>query len=199
MEEEKLELTEEDFSEALKEYGLYVDITEEDLKKLYELAGKIARKRCTHSWFAREIMSYNVISVKAAADAYEAGRLMVKNKISGMPVVDENNHVIGMISHSDLLSLAGIPRGHIFNDTVMKYVLHKPAPQHSTGRTVKDIMNTPVITVTLDTTAKKIATLLDQKGITRVPVVDADKKLVGIVSRGDIIRVLCEDEGKQQT
>lgn len=194
MEEEKPELTEEDFSEALKEYGFYVDITEEDLRKLYELANNIAKRRCANSWLADEIMSYDVISVPADTDAYEAGRLMIKNKISGMPVVDEDNRVIGIISNTDLLSLAGIPRGHVFNATVTKYILNKPAPHHTKSRKVKDIMNTPAITVTLNTTAKKIATILDRKGITRLPVVDAENKLVGIVSRGDIIRVLCEDE-----
>lgn len=59
----------------------------------------------------------------------------------------------------------------------MKYVLAKPTPQHRAGRTVKDVMSTHVITVNLETTAKQIATVLDKKGITRVPVVDKENKL----------------------
>ena len=196
MEESKIELTEDDLREALKEFGGYIDITESDLKKLYEIAVKISRERCIHSWLAREIMTRDVITVKEDTDIYEVGRLLLKHKISGVPVVDNENRVVGIITEADLLTMAGIPRGHIFNDVVMKYVLNKPAPQHRAGKKVKDIMSTHVITVSPDTTVKKIATIMDKKGIKRVPVVDDENRLVGIVSRGDIIRIVCEEESK---
>jgi len=194
MEESNITLTDDDFREALKEFGTYVDITEEDLKRLYEIAVKIAKERCIHSWLASEIMTRDVVSVKRDTDIHEAGKLLIKNRISGMPVVDNDNHVVGMISTSDLLVFADIPRGHIFNDVVMKYVLRKSVPRHGTGNKVEDTMATSVITVSPDTTVKKIATILDKKGIKRVPVVDEGNKLVGIVSRGDILQIICEDQ-----
>ncbi len=192
MKEQNIELTEDDFRVALSEVGTFVDVTESDLKKLYEIAVKVSKERSAKSWLAGEIMTRDVISVKAGLDLHEAGRMLIKHKISGMPVVDEENRVIGMISQADLLAMAGIPRGHIFNDVVMKYILAKPTPHHRTGHTVKDVMSTSIITASIETTAKKIATVLDRKGISRVPVVDKENKLIGIVSRGDIVRVLCE-------
>lgn len=197
MEEEKIVLTDEDFREALKEFGTYVDITEEDLKRLYEIAVKIARERCIHSWLAREIMTQDVVSVKADTDIHEAGKLLIKNKISGMPVVDNENRVVGMICTSDLLMFAGIPSGHVFNDVIMKYILRKTVPRHRAGKKVTDTMSTSVITAFPDTTVKKIAAILDKKGIKRVPVVDEDNRLVGIVSRGDILRIMCEGEEEE--
>lgn len=194
MEESKIELTEDDLREALKEFGGYIDITESDLKKLYEIAAKISKERCIHSWLASEIMSRDIITAKEDTDIHEAGRLLIKHKISGMPVIDNENHIVGMITEADLLTIAGIPRGHVFNDVVMKYVLNKPTPHHRAGKKVKDIMSSPVITVSPDTTVKKIAIILDEKRIKRVPVVDEANKLIGIVSRGDIIRVVCEKE-----
>jgi CBS-domain-containing membrane protein len=196
MKEQTIELTEDDFREALSKVGTFVDVTESDLKKLYEIAVKVSKERSCHSWLAGEIMTRDVISVKGDVDLHEAGRLLIKHKISGMPVVDDENHVIGIISQADLLTMAGIPQGHVFNDVVMKYILAKPTPHHKAGHTVKDIMSTHVITVSLETTVKKIATVLDKKGITRVPVVDKENKLIGIVSRGDIVRVLCEKSGE---
>lgn len=196
MEEPKIALTEEDFREALKEFGGYVDITENDLKKLFEIAVTISRERCAHSWLAKEIMNRDVITVKADVDLHEAGRMLIKHRISGMPVVDDENRIIGIITDADLLTMAGIPRGHVFNDVVMKYVLSKPVPQHRDGKKVKDIMSTHVITVDPDTTVKKIASILDGKRIKRVPVVDDENRLLGIVSRGDIIRIVCEEESK---
>ncbi len=197
MNEERITLTEDDFRNALKEIGTYVDITEEDLKRLYELAVQIARERCAHSWLASEIMTRDVVTVREETDVYEAGRLLLRNKISGMPVLDDENHVIGMISTADLLSLAGIPRGHVFNDVVMKYILQKPTPQHRAGEKARDIMSTPVIAVSPETTAKEIATILDKKRIKRVPVVDEENRLVGIVSRADILRIICEEKGSR--
>ena len=197
MEEEKIVLTDEDFREALKEFGTYVDITEEDLKRLYEIAVKIARERCIHSWLAREIMTQDVVSVKADTDIHEAGKLLIRNKISGMPVMDNENRVVGMICTSDLLMFAGIPSGHVFNDVIMKYILRKTVPRHRAGKKVSDTMSTSVITAFPDTTVKKIAAILDKKGIKRVPVVDEDNRLVGIVSRGDILRIICEGEGEE--
>ena len=197
MEESKIELTEDDLREALKEFGGYIDITESDLKKLYEIAAKISKERCIHSWLASEIMSRDIITAKEDTDIHEAGRLLIKHKISGMPVIDNENHIVGMITEADLLTIAGIPRGHVFNDVVMKYVLNKPTPQHRAGKKVKDIMSSPVITVSPDTTVKKIAMILDEKRIKRVPVVDEANKLIGIVSRGDIIRVVCEKSDKK--
>ena len=197
MEESKIELTEDDLRDALKEFGGYIDITENDLKKLYEIAAKISREKCIHSWLAREIMSRDVITAKEDTDIHEAGRLLIKHKISGMPVVDNENHIVGMITEADLLTIAGIPRGHIFSDVVMKYILNKPTPQHRAGKKVKDIMSSPVITVNPDITVKKIAMILDEKRIKRVPVVDEANKLIGIVSRGDIIRVVSEKSDKK--
>ena len=197
MEENNITLTDDDFREALKEFGTYVDITEEDLKRLYEIAVKIAKERCIHSWHAEEIMSRDVVSVKSDTGIHEAERILIRDKISGMPVVDNENHVIGMISTSDLLVFAGIPRGHVFNDVVMKYILRKSVPRHRAGKKVEDVMSTSIITVSTDTTVKKIAAILDRKGIKRVPVVDEGNKLVGIVSRGDILQIICADEGEE--
>jgi len=196
MKEQNIKLTEDDFRAALSELGTFVDITESDLKKLYEIAVRVSKERLAHSWLAEEIMTRDVISVRVNVDLHEAGRLLIKYKISGMPVVDDENHVIGIISQADLLTMAGIPQGHVFNDVVMKYILAKPTPQHRAGHTVKDVMTAHVITVSPGTTAMKIATLLDKKGITRVPVVDEENKLIGIVSRGDIVRILCEEPGE---
>lgn len=197
VEEEKVILTEEDFREALREIGTFVDITEADLKNLYEIAVRIAEDRCARTWLAREIMSRDVITVKKDTDIHEAGRLLIRHKISGMPVVDDDNHVIGMITEADLLTMAGIPKGHVFNDVVMKYVLGKPTPHHREGKKVADVMSAHVITAHPETSAKEIASILDKKRIKRVPVVDNENRLLGIVSRGDIVRVFCEESEKK--
>lgn len=138
-------------------------------------------------------MTVDVVTVTADMDIYEAGRLMIRNKVSGLPVVDERGRICGIITQADLLSLAGIPRGHVFNEVVMRYVLQRPAPQLRTAKKVGDIMTRDVITVSPSTTVKTIASILNKKGIKRVPVVDEEGRVIGIVSRGDTVRIVCEE------
>lgn len=138
-------------------------------------------------------MTVYVVTVTADMDIYEAGRLMIRNKVSGLPVVDERGRLCGIITQADLLSLVGIPRGHVFNEVVMRYVLQRPALQHRTAKKVGDIMTRDVITVSPSTTVKTIASILNKKGIKRVPVVDDEGRVIVIVSRGDIVRIVCEE------
>lgn len=193
MADTEITLTEEDLREAIKELGSYIDITEKDLKLIFDLALRIARQRCAHSWLAREIMTREVVTVKADTDIYEAGRLMIKHKVSGLPVIDNEGRIIGMITQADLLSLAGVPKGHVFNEVVMRYVLHRPSPQLRTAKRVGDIMTKDVVTVSPETTVKTVASILNRKGIKRVPVVDNEGRIMGIVSRADIVKIVCED------
>ncbi len=200
MDDERIVITEEDFREALREIGTYVDITENDLKRLFEIATRISKTRCANTWLAKEIMTYSVVTARPDLDLHEAGRLLLKHRVSGMPVVDKDNRVLGVISTADLLTMAGIPQGHIFNDMVMKYILNKPTPHHRTsGKRVQDIMSSPAITVHPYTSVREIAIILDKKRIKRVPVVDDDGRLIGIVSRADIVRIVCEDQGSEGT
>ena len=83
MEEEKIVLRDEDFGEALKEFGTYVDI-QEDLKKLYEIAVKIARERCIHSWPAREIMTQDVVYVKRKNLSFKKCSKSLSQSIQGL-------------------------------------------------------------------------------------------------------------------
>ena len=102
MKEQNIELTEDDFREALSNIGTFVDITENDLKKLYEAALKISKERSVHSWLAGEIMTRDVISVKGNVDLHEAGRLLIKRSLVSTPVTGSLKvAVIALLAGSD--------------------------------------------------------------------------------------------------
>jgi len=194
-EEREIIITEEDLNEALKELGTYIDVTPEDLKLLFDLALRIAKERCLTSWIAQDIMTRDVISVKPDTDIYEAGKLMIRHRISGLPVIDDEGILRGIITEADLLTLAGIPKGHVFNEKVMSYIGRRA----SKPKRVSDVMTKDVISVTPSTSVRTIAKILHKKGIKRVPVVDIKGKVIGIVSRTDILRVLCSEETEGMT
>ena len=181
--------SDDDLRAALKEMKAYMDVTEEDLKKIYEIALRHARERIVSRILVKDIMMKTVVSIKRNADLHEAARLLSENRISGMPVVDDNNRVIGVISEADVLMLAGMKREHTFKD-ILRNILGEPLPARSVGNKVEDVMSFPPITSKADDEVMEVARIFEERRIKRLPVVDNDGKLLGIVSRADIVRAI---------
>ena len=186
---QEIELETEDLQAALKELHQYVDVTEEDLKKIFTLALRHAKERLVRRIPVSDVMSTEVITVKKEADMHEVARLLSENKISGLPVVDDENHVIGIVTEADILYMAGMDRGHTFRD-LLRHIIGEPVPKGRNGGTVGDMMTTPVITTKPDTDIREVARILDEKRIKRLPVVDDANKLIGIISRANIVRYM---------
>ena len=179
----------EDLREALRKMKTYVDITEDDLKKIYEIALQHAQARVASSIPVKDVMTKNLIFVKPDVDLHEAARILSENRISGMPVVDDNSRVVGVISEADILVLAGMKKEHTFKD-ILRNILGEPVPARKSGNKVEDVMSFPPITSYADDDIAEAARVLDEKRIKRLPVVDAEGRLIGIVSRADIVRAI---------
>ncbi len=182
-------ISDEDLREALKEMKTYVDITEEDLKRIYSIALRHAEERLARKITVGEVMTKTVIIAKRESSLREASLLLSENRISGMPVVDEGNHVIGVVSEADILSLAGLKEGHIFKD-ILRHLLGEPLPKRKHGDRVGDIMSSPAMTTRAEADIREVAGILEDKRIKRLPVVDGENRLLGIISRGDIVRAV---------
>lgn len=142
---------------------------------------------------ALDVMTTQVITVTPEATIHTAARLLADNHISGLPVVDANDAVIGIVSEGDLLRRAEIGTGarrrawwlELLSST--RELAQAYTKEHA--RAVKDVMSTRVVSVSEDTPLDEIADLLERNRIKRVPVLK-DGKLVGIVSRANLIRAL---------
>ena len=117
---------------------------------------------------AQDIMTRKVYTIRSDASAQEAAQLLDQHRISGLPVVDEGSDIIGVVTEADIISKVD-----------------------KEGLRVSDIMSTEVISVNEETAASEIALLLTERKIKRVPVVQ-DGKLVGIVSRADIVHAVAQ-------
>jgi CBS-domain-containing membrane protein len=182
-------ISREDLRAALADLKTYVDITEEDLLKIYILAVRHARERLSTKIAVQDVMTHKVFSVHRDAEIAEAARVLSEQKISGMPVLDEKGGVIGVISEADILASAGLGKKRTAGDLVRR-LLGEPVPEKKEGHRVADVMNAPPITIGPFEDIKEVAAILDKQRIKRLPVVDNDGKLLGIVSRGDIIRAM---------
>jgi CBS domain-containing protein len=182
-------LREDDIRAALHESRNTIRVPEKDLQRIYEVALRHAKDRQSAQTQVRDLMTHDVIRTTADADLHEAARLLSEHRISGMPVVDGNERVIGVISEADVLVLAGMKRGHSFRD-ILHSMLGGPVRAGSPGATVGSVMSFPPITSKADDTIDEVAAILNERRIKRLPVVNDDGILIGIVCRADIVRFL---------
>jgi CBS-domain-containing membrane protein len=114
-----IELESEDLRAALEELHQYVDITEEDLKKIYAIALRHAKERLTLKVPVKDVMTRDVICISKDAQIHEAARILSENRVSGLPVVDEEKHLLGIVTEADILYSMGIRKNHTFRDILM--------------------------------------------------------------------------------
>ncbi len=184
-----IEIKEEDILEAMRAIPGYLDITPGDFKEVYRLAFQHALERLSRAVTAAEIMTTDVVAVKPDTPVSEVAAAMGRRGVSGVPVVDAENKVVGVISEKDFLVRMGVVEPRNFMSLVAGCLMSKgcvalPIDCALAG----DLMNSPAVTVAPDTPVKDVAMLLTQKSINRAPVTDPDGRLLGLVSRGDIVK-----------
>jgi len=189
---EPVDISDEDIYEAMKDISGYLDITPGDFKEVYLKAYRHAVLRLTRSVRVIEVMTRDVAAVFGDTPLKDVASIMAANNVSGVPVIDVEGKVIGVVSEKDLLSVMGGGSAKTFMEVIAQCLkgrscLAVPVIEKVAG----DIMSSPAVTVKKETTVMEVAGLFTQRGINRVPVVDANGRMVGIVSRGDIVRSSC--------
>lgn len=187
-----IEMNDSDIVDAMKHISGYLDITPGDFKQIYTLAYRHAVERLTYSIKAGHIMCKPVIKVLPDSPLLDVAMIMAENAITGLPVVDSLFNVVGVISEKDFLREMGSNTNHSFMALVSQ-CLKNSGCMAVTLRNLKaqDIMSSPAITVREETSVSDIVALFENKRINRVPVVDKDSRLCGMVTRSDIVQSYC--------
>jgi CBS domain-containing protein len=141
---------------------------------------------------ASDVMVTNVITVKPASEVPEVAALLLTNHISGVPVVNDEGRLVGMISEGDLIWRREAGTAHErpwWLRSLMGRELLAAEFVREQSRRVGDLMTREVVSAGPDTPVAEIATLLERHRIKRVPIVQ-NGKVVGIVSRANLIQAL---------
>lgn len=142
---------------------------------------------------AKDIMEKNVITVQEDVSVEEVARMLVEHSISGLPVVDGENNLVGVISEGDLIykdkqihipAVVQILDSVFFVESFKKF---QDELRKATAYKVKDMMTKDVTSVEVDTPVDEIASTMIDKKINRVPVLE-DGKVVGIITRHNIVK-----------
>ncbi len=136
-----------------------------------------------------DYMTKNVVTIDKNVSIRDAILKLRKAKISGMPVLD-GEKVVGVFSEADLLNQ--LP--DILEEADLIPMIDV---QELTGAPVKDVMGYPAITCTPTDNLKDVAKIFLEKFIHRLPVIDTEEKLVGVISLGDVLKAFIEEKGKK--
>ena len=145
---------------------------------------------------AKDIMTTDVIVAKTDDSIANVATLLIKEKIGGLPVVDENNKVVGIISETDIMQkeidiesprVLNFFQGLIFLDDIKKL---EDDMKKVAAYKVEDLMSKDIITVNENDSFDYVANVMIKKSINRVPVVDKENFLKGIICRYDIIKAM---------
>ncbi|MEO5694745.1 MAG: CBS domain-containing protein [Usitatibacter sp.] len=142
---------------------------------------------------AKDIMTTQVATIRPETRVHEIASLLLQRRVSGLPVVDQGR-VVGMVSEGDLLRRheIGTERKSFEGSWWMHFLKGDPGPADyvkSHASRAADIMTQPVVCIPHDLPAARIAALFEKHHIKRVPVL-VDERLVGIVTRADLVRAL---------
>jgi len=140
------------------------------------------------------IMTLSPITVSASSSVVEAARIMLDNRVSGLPVIDANGVLVGMITEGDFLR-----RHELDTDRKRSWLLEwltspgKIADEYvrAHGRLVEEVMTSHVMVISPKASISDAVRLMEQNDVKRLPVV-SDGRLVGIISRSDLMRAISQ-------
>ena len=148
----------------------------------------------------QEIMTRDVITVRSDAKVTAVVRLFREHNISGMPVVDDEDNLVGMVTEMDLIARHArphFPNYIAFLDSIIylgSTKRYQESMRHILATTAGEIMTEQVATVSPETDVLDLAELMVESGANPVAVVDAEKHLVGIVSHTDLLKMIEQAE-----
>jgi CBS domain-containing protein len=149
----------------------------------------------------REVMSPDPVTVTAGTSIEEAARLLAAHRFGALPVVDDDGRLVGMLRDDDLIvSEARLHMPTVFELLGATFVLpgekrrFEDELQKVASTVVEDAMEEHPANVAPDDTVETVATLMHDRAVTHVPVVDGDGHVVGIVARGDLVRLLVAEQ-----
>ncbi len=151
----------------------------------------------------REVMTTDVLTFRPTDTVDAAARALAERKLGGAPVVDEDGKVLGLLEDEDLIvqdsrlhvpTVISIFGGYIELPSSLRHF--ESDLRKAVGATVGDVMDRDAPTCREDDTLESVATVLHERNASRMPVVDDDGRLVGIVSRGDLVRAIVGGGGE---
>ncbi|SFU22132.1 HPP family protein [Mesorhizobium sp. YR577] len=182
--------TSADLEAALKRYDEVVNVSTDDLDALLHETEMQAYHRRFGVIRCADIMSRDVATVSPQTSLRDSWKELCDHRIKALPVIDDARNVVGIVTQTDFMQSADWgPRGELHLG-LGKRLRQAVKPRRSFNKTVSDIMSAPVRFAAPETPIAELVPVMADAGLHHLPVVNADGKLVGIITQSDLIAAL---------
>ena len=187
---ERLGINQADLHNALQQMNTYLDVSEEDLEQVYKMAGMQAYRRKMGEITCADIMSRDLVTVEYGTELEEAWAELRYHKIKALPVVDKAQRVIGIITLVDFLKRANLATHATFREKLLDYIRRTPGMASDKEEVVGQIMASPVYMAKETMHIVQLVPLLSERGLHHIPIINEERRLVGMVTQSDLIAAL---------
>ena len=193
-----------EFQQALESMGTYMDITVDDLMTKAERAELLASRRDTEAIGVSQVMMKPVHCVHPHTLLSEAAHLMVSKKISGLPVVDDDKRLVGIITEADFLRALGVPSHQPHQslwqtlESLFTHLSHHGAMEAPTDPVFEHMIKN-VVSVNPERDVHDVIEIMKHNNVKRVVVCDHERHVVGMVTRSDLVRLFFDSYTQQRT
>ncbi|WP_436498348.1 CBS domain-containing protein [Actinokineospora sp. HUAS TT18] len=142
-----------------------------------------------------DVMSHRVVTASVDTGFTELVRLMAEHSVSALPVVDEDRHVVGVVSEADLLAKESA-RAQGRPHSLLALMRRHDDKARAEGTVAAELMSSPAVTVPAQTSLPMAARIMSEHRVKRLPVVDGEGTLVGIASRADLLGVFLRGDAE---
>jgi CBS domain-containing membrane protein len=183
-----------DFQRAIQSMDTYMDITVDDLMTLAQRAQQFASRRATKAIGVRQVMSQPVRTVHPQTPLNEAAHLMVSERISGLPVIDDAGLLAGIITEADFLRALGVPAHQPHHnlwqtlESLFSHLTHHGEPE-APNAPVTEHMIKHVVCVRPEQDLHDVIEVMKRNSVKRVVVCDDTRRVVGMITRSDLVRI----------
>lgn len=187
---DRLGFTAADLDEALKQYGQVLDVSRDDLEAVLRQTEMHAYRRRFGEIRCGDIMSRDVISVEFGTTLEDAWTLLLKHRIKALPVINRARRVIGIITLTDFMRQANLDVYAGFEARLRQFIRRIQRTHSEKPEVVGQIMTGKVYTGTAAMYISELVPLLSDLGLHYIPIIDEERRLVGMVTQADLIAAL---------
>lgn len=179
-----------DLDAALAHYNQVLDVSRDDLEGILEFAEAAAHERNFGRLLCADIMTRTPVTARVNTSLEEAWRLMREHRIKALPVIDQSQRVVGILTVADFMRHAGLDQHEGVAERLRALVKRDARVALGVPDTVGRIMTRGVRVISGDRRVAELVPLFSEAGHHHIPVIDADKQLVGIITQSDLVKAL---------
>ncbi|MDO9270013.1 MAG: HPP family protein [Methylobacter sp.] len=187
-------ISDQDLKQALENMDMFMDVSAGDLRKLLTDAEARSFKRFKGNITCADIMIRDVPAVEYGTEVEEAWKIMHKQKLKAMPVIDRARRVIGIITWNDFFKFINLGAYESFQDRFRAFIRRTPNVSTDKPESVGHMMTTSVNVLPESAHIADLISLMSTQGYRQIPIVNRENRLVGMVYQANLIAALYDEQ-----